>query len=73
MLFFISLGCCLVLAVVFKLCGIFKRKYLEPLFLWLGVFGIVALCQPFFFGLYQVGYAILLTGMVGFNVASRIK
>ncbi len=73
MAFFISLGACIVLVAVFKLCGIFKRKYLEPLFMVVGLLGIVILCQPVSFKLYTAGFATLLTGMVGFNVAIHMK
>ncbi len=73
MAFFISLGACIVLAVVFKICGIFTRKYLEPLFMVVGLLGIVILCQPVSFDLYTAGFAVLLTGMVGFNVAIHMK
>ena len=59
--------------VLFKVFRIFKRKYLEPMFMIIALFGIVALCQPLFFKLYQVGFAILLVGLVGFNVAIHMK
>ena len=35
--------------------------------------GIVALCQPFSFALFRVGFGILLTGWVGLNVFSHRK
>ncbi len=34
-------------------------KYLEPLFMGLMLFGIVAMSQPFFFWLYSNGFTIL--------------
>jgi hypothetical protein len=73
MTFFISVGCCLVLSVALALFGVFKRSVLEPLFMAVGLVGIVLLCQPFSFDLYTAGFATLLTGMVGFNVAIHMK
>ncbi len=64
---------CTILVVVLKLTGHFRRAVLEPLFMWVALFGIVALCQPLFFGLYQWGFTILLTGTIGFNVAINLK
>jgi hypothetical protein len=73
MAFFISVGCCLVLSVALALFGLFKRRILEPLFMFVGLAGIVLLCQWVSFALYTVGFATLLTGMVGFNVAIHMK
>jgi 4-hydroxybenzoate polyprenyltransferase len=64
---------CLILALILKKTGHFKKAVLEPLFMWVALFGIVALCQPFFFWLYQWGFTILLTGTIGFNVAINLK
>jgi hypothetical protein len=73
MAFFISVGCCIVLAVVLVVLKLFKRRILEPLFMAVGLAGIVILCQPVSFELYTAGFATLLTGMVGFNVAIHMK
>lgn len=73
MAFFISVGCCLVVSVVLVLLGLFKRRILEPLFMAVGLVGIVLLCQPVSFDLYTAGFATLLTGLVGFNVAIHMK
>jgi hypothetical protein len=35
--------------------------------------GIVALCQPWFFPLFRIGFGILLTGWVGLTVFSHRK
>jgi hypothetical protein len=35
--------------------------------------GIVALCQPFAFGLFQKGFGILLTGWIGLTIFSHRK
>jgi len=64
---------CLVLVFILKKTGNFRRAVLEPLFMWVALFGIVALCQPVFFWLYQWGFTILLTGTIGFNVAINLK
>jgi hypothetical protein len=50
-----------------------SAKYLEPASIWTMVFGIVALCQPLFLTLHSYGLTIILTGLVGFNVFSKIK
>jgi hypothetical protein len=73
MAFFISVGGCIVLSVVLALLGLFKRRILEPLFMAVGLIGIVILCQPLSFELYTAGFAVLLTGLVGFNVAIHMK
>lgn len=48
-------------------------KYLEPASIWLMVFGIVALCQPFNLTLHSYGATIILAGLIAFNVFSKIK
>ena len=50
-----------------------SAKYLEPASIWTMVLGIVALCQPLNLTLHSYGVAIILLGLVGFNVFSRIK
>ena len=47
--------------------------YLEPASIWIMVLGIVALCQPFSLGLHSYGVTIILLGLVGFNIFSKIK
>ena len=37
------------------------------------VLGIVALCQPFNLTLHSYGVAIILLGLIGFNIFSKIK
>ena len=64
---------CVILVIILRQTGNFRRAVLEPLFMWVELFGIVALCQPFFFWLYNWGFTILLTGTVGFNVAINLK
>jgi hypothetical protein len=73
MAFFISVGCCIVLSAVLIIFKAFKRRILEPVFMGVGLMGIVILCQPVSFELYTAGFAVLLTGMVGFNVALHMK
>lgn len=62
-----------ILVVILKMTKRFERRILEPLFMWVALFGIVALCQPFSFWLFQRGFTILLVGTIGFNVATNLK
>jgi hypothetical protein len=50
-----------------------SAKYLEPASIWTMVLGIVALCQPLNLTLHSYGVAIILLGLVGFTVFSKIK
>ena len=69
----IILGILAVFSVILGIFKRFKRKVLEPTFMIVALFGIVALSQPLFFWLYQVGFAILLTGTLGFIVAIHMR
>ena len=48
-------------------------KYFEPPSIWLMVLGIVALCQPLSLWLHSYGATIILLGLIGFNIFSKIK
>lgn len=50
-----------------------NRRYLFPGSQLLMVFGIIALCQPWFSLLHIYSVAIILAGLVGFNITSKIK
>jgi hypothetical protein len=50
-----------------------SAKYLEPASIWTMVLGIVALCQPLNLTLHRYGVAIVLLGLIGFNIFSKIK
>jgi hypothetical protein len=50
-----------------------STKYLEPASIWVMVLGIVALCQPWNLTLHSYGVTIILLGLIGFNVFSKIK
>jgi hypothetical protein len=50
-----------------------SANYLEPLFQWLMVLGIIVLCQPWSLPLHSYGVTIILVGLVGFSVFSKIK
>ena len=50
-----------------------SAKYLEPASIWIMVLGIVALCQPLNLTLHSYGLTIILAGLIGFNVFSKIK
>ena len=69
----ISVIAVVILVVILRLTKKFERRILEPLFMWVALFGIVALCQPFSFWLFQQGFTILLVGTIGFNVAINLK
>jgi hypothetical protein len=49
-----------------------NRKYLEPGSILVMVFGIVALCQPWSLALHRYAVTIILVGLVGFMVTSKI-
>lgn len=73
MSFLISLACCIILLIVLKKLNCLNRKYIEPIFMVTMLLGIVAICQPVSFFLYRYGFTILLTGLVGFNIAIHLK
>lgn len=50
-----------------------SSRYLEPASQWVMVLGIVALCQPWIDWLHSYGVTIILLGLIGFNVFSKIK
>ena len=50
-----------------------NQNYLEPASQWLMVIGIVALCQPWNADLHSYGVTIILIGLIGFNITSKIK
>jgi hypothetical protein len=50
-----------------------SARVLEPLFQWMMIFGIVALCQPWVEILHRYGVTIILIGLVGFSIFSKIK
>jgi hypothetical protein len=50
-----------------------SAKYLEPVSIWVMVLGIVALCQPLNLTLHSYGLTIILVGLIGFNIFSKIK
>jgi hypothetical protein len=50
-----------------------SARYLEPIAQWTMVFGIVALCQPWHEPLHRYGVTIILVGLVGFLVFSKIR
>ena len=69
----IVVGIWFVIGVVFAAFRILKRKYLEPVFIGIMLFGIVALSQPLIFPLYSFGFAILLMGVAGYMFVSHLK
>jgi len=71
--FIICLGFYLVITLTFWKFNILKRRYLEPIFICIMLFGIISLCQPLVMGLYSFGFAILLTGTGGYMFVSHMK
>jgi ammonia channel protein AmtB len=49
-----------------------NQKFLEPGSQVLMVLGIVALCQPWNMTLHSYGVTIILIGLIGFNITSKI-
>ena len=52
------------------------RRYaqkLELFSMWVMVFGVVALCQPWILILHSYGATIILAGLILFNIFSRLK
>ena len=50
-----------------------SSRVLEPASMFLMIFGIVALCQPWIEVLHRYGVTITLIGLVGFSVFSKIR
>ena len=50
-----------------------SEKVLEPVSMYTMIFGILALCQPWIEVLHRYGVTIILAGLVGFSVFSKIK
>jgi hypothetical protein len=50
-----------------------SAKIFEPLSQWLMILGIIALCQPWVEVLHRYGATIILVGLIGFLVFSKIK
>jgi hypothetical protein len=51
----------------------YSQKYFTPLSLWIMVFGVVALCQPWFEKLHTSSVLIMLGGIICFNIFPNIK
>ncbi len=49
-----------------------SARYIEPVSIALMVGGIIALCQPWHLGLHSWSVAIILAGLVGFNIAAHV-
>ena len=49
-----------------------NEKYLLPASQVLMVLGIIALCQPWSLSLHSYGVTIILIGLIGFNITSKI-
>jgi hypothetical protein len=74
MLFFFLMAAALgVLVLILILTGNFGRRILEPVCLGLALVGILCLFQPFSLAVFGKGFAVLLLGFIGYNVASHLK
>ena len=71
--FFVALGFYLIIGLVFWRKKMLKKKYLEPLFMWIMILGIVALCQPLLIVIYTYGFALLITGVAGYILVTHLK
>jgi len=71
--FIISLAFYAIIGILFWKFKLLKRRYMEPLFMLIMIFGIVALCQPLFLPLYTYGFTILLTGTLGYIFSIHLK
>ncbi len=49
-----------------------NKRYLEPGSMWVMIFGIVALCQPWNFFLHRYGVTIIIIGLIAFLITSHI-
>ena len=49
-----------------------SARYLEPASQWIMIFGIIALCQPWNEFLHRYGVTIIIVGLVGFMIFSKI-
>jgi hypothetical protein len=50
-----------------------SARYLEPGAIWVMVLGIIALCQPFSMTIHSYGVTVILVGLIGFMIFSKIK
>lgn len=51
---------------------LYSRHLWEPLTMWAMLVGFVMLLQPFFFALYSASFGVMLFGVLGFVIASRL-
>jgi predicted small integral membrane protein len=64
---------CFVLGLAMWKAKRFNKASLEPIFMGIILFGIVALCQPLWQPLFQYGFPILLTGTAGYIFVTHLK
>jgi len=50
-----------------------SARIFEPVSQWLMILGIIALLQPWSLLLHRYGVTIILVGLIGFSVFSKIK
>lgn len=50
-----------------------SAKIFEPVSQWIMVLGIIALCQPWVELLHRYGATIILVGLIGFSIFTKIR
>jgi hypothetical protein len=50
-----------------------SARVLEPISQWVMIVGIIALCQPWIEVLHRYGVTVILIGLIGFSIFSKIK
>jgi hypothetical protein len=50
-----------------------SARIFEPVSQWLMILGIVALCQPWITLLHRYSVTIIIVGLVGFSIFSKIR
>ncbi len=64
--FYFIIGSLIVFFALTYRFNVLRRRYMEPLFMGLMLFGIVALHQPVSFWLYSHGFSILFPSTLGY-------
>jgi hypothetical protein len=50
-----------------------SARVLEAISQWVMIVGIIALCQPWIEVLHRYGVTVILIGLIGFSIFSKIK
>jgi hypothetical protein len=71
--FYFIVGALIIFFVLAWRLKFLKKSVLEPIFMFLMLFGIVALIQPLSFWLYSHGFSILFPSTLGYIFAIHLK